>query len=176
VSGQEAVFPPHSEAVQSAWVDYNGHMNVAYYVLIFDHATDEALDHLDLGSAYRARAACSVFVGEMRVGYRREVLAGERVTVTTHLVDADHRRLLLYHQMTSDAGEGVVADNEVLCAHVDLSARRPSPWPLAAQQRLSRHVAAFAASGTRTAIEPRLGRRIALPDAPSSVPPAGAGE
>ena len=58
------------------WVDYNGHMNVAYYVLIFDHATDATLDRLDVGEAYRRRAGCSVFVGEMHVIYRQELLEG----------------------------------------------------------------------------------------------------
>ena len=57
----------YEETVRPEWVDYNGHMNVAYYVLIFDHATDAALDQLDVGEAYRRRAGCSVFVGEMHV-------------------------------------------------------------------------------------------------------------
>ena len=81
------------------WVDYNGHMNVAYYVLIFDHATDATLDRLDVGEAYRRRAGCSVFVGEMHVNYRQEVLRGRACDRYT-LLAFDERRLVLFHEMT----------------------------------------------------------------------------
>ena len=46
------------------WIDYNGHMNVAYYVLAFDHATDAFLDYLGMGQAYRDEQNCSAFVVE----------------------------------------------------------------------------------------------------------------
>ena len=75
-------------------------MNVAYYVLIFDHATDAALDRLDVGEAYRRRAGCSVFVGEMHVNYRQEVVEGDALTVGTRLLAMDERRLVLFHEMT----------------------------------------------------------------------------
>ena len=63
--------------VEAAWIDYNGHMNVAYYVLMFDRATDALLDRLGLGAAYRRRTDHSLFVLESHVTYEREVKAGD---------------------------------------------------------------------------------------------------
>ena len=105
----------YEETVRPEWVDYNGHMNVAYYVLIFDHATDATLDRLDVGEAYRRRAGCSVFVGEMHVNYRQEVLQGDELAIATRLLAFDERRLVLFHEMTCSRFEKPVASNEVLC-------------------------------------------------------------
>ena len=128
----------HGESVRPEWVDYNGHMNVAYYVLIFDHATDAALDRLDVGEAYRRRAGCSVFVGEMHVNYRQEVVEGDALTVGTRLLATDDRRLVLFHEMACSRFPKSVASNEVLCVHVDLATRRPAPWPAGAVETLAR--------------------------------------
>jgi acyl-CoA thioester hydrolase len=134
----------HGESVRPEWVDYNGHMNVAYYVLVFDHATDAALDRLDVGEAYRFRAGCSVFVGEMHVNYRQEVHEGDSLTVETRLLAVDERRLVLFHEMTCPRFAKAVASNEVLCVHVDLANRRPAPWPVEAAETLARALAAHA--------------------------------
>jgi acyl-CoA thioester hydrolase len=131
-----AMFLPHCERVRADWVDYNGHMNVAYYVLIFDHATDAVLDVLDLGASYRARSGCSVFVGEMHVRYRRELLEADEVTVASRLATADERRLVLLHEMTCERAGGIAAVNEVLCVHVDLGTRRGAAWPDGVAARL----------------------------------------
>jgi acyl-CoA thioester hydrolase len=132
----------YEETVRPEWVDYNGHMNVAYYVLIFDHATDAVLDRLDVGEAYRRRTGCSVFVGEMHVNYRQEVLQGDALAIATRLLAIDERRLVLFHEMTCSRFESPVASNEVLCVHVDLATRRPASWPTDAAARLARGLAA----------------------------------
>ena len=134
----------HREGVRPEWVDYNGHMNVAYYVLIFDHATDAALDQLDVGEAYRRRAGCSVFVGEMHVTYRQEVMEGDELTVATRLLASDDRRLVLFHEMSCPRFATPVAGNEVLCVHVDLATRRAAPWPASATETLARALASQA--------------------------------
>ena len=151
--------PPHRETVRPEWVDYNGHMNVAYYVLVFDHATDAALDGLGVGEAYREASGCSVFVGDMHVAYRREVAAGAGLTVTTRPLACDDRRLILFHEMTCARLDGIVAANEVLCVHVDLATRRPLPWPPDAGAALAAAVAA-----DRSCPPPRFaGRAVSLP-------------
>ena len=63
--------------VEPGWIDYNGHMNVAYYVLAFDRATDRMLDLLDVGEAYRRRTEASFFVLESHITYDREVVADD---------------------------------------------------------------------------------------------------
>jgi acyl-CoA thioester hydrolase len=131
----------HRESVRPEWVDYNGHMNVAYYVLVFDHATDATLDQLGVGEAYRLESGCSVFVGEMHVNYLREVMAGDELHVATRLLATDEKRLVMFHEMMCPPPARVVASNEVLCVHVDLGLRRAARWPDAVAAMLRRAVA-----------------------------------
>lgn len=128
----------HRETVRPDWIDYNGHMNVAYYVLVFDHATDSVLDALDLGEAYRQRTTGSVFVGEAHVTYEQEVSEGALLTVSSRILGFDGKRMIVFHEMSGDGTEGLVATNEVLCLHVDLETRRTAPIPAAAATRLER--------------------------------------
>jgi len=153
-----AFFPVHGEIVRPEWVDYNDHMNVAYYVLVFDHATDAVFDHLDLGVAYRERSGCSVFVGEAHVTYECEVRVGDRLRVTSRVLAFDGKRIILYHEMDCDRAGGLVAANEVLCLHVDLTSRRTAPLPQEAVGRLKR------ASARDVGLSPplRAGRTIGL--------------
>jgi acyl-CoA thioester hydrolase len=144
IAGDGSAWAIHHETVRPEWVDYNGHMNVAFYVLVFDHATDAALDRLMLGEHHRRQSGCSVFVGEMHVTYRREVLKGDELTVATRLLASDDRRLVLFHEMACSRFEALVASNEVLCVHVDLGTRRPAPWPAAAAETLARALASQA--------------------------------
>ena len=130
--------PVHREIVRPEWVDYNGHMNVAYYVLVFDHATDAVFDRMDLGKAYRETTGCSLFVGEAHVTYEQEASAGDRLRVTSRILGFDGKRIILYHEMERDDGDGLIATNEVLCLHVDLASRRTAPLPAAAVERIRR--------------------------------------
>jgi acyl-CoA thioester hydrolase len=107
--------------VQAEWIDDNGHMNVAYYVLMFDRATDVLFDRLDLGAAYRQRTNHSMFVLEAHVTYEREVKEGDMLRFTTQLIDADARRLHFFHTMHHAAAGYRAATNELLALHVDLA-------------------------------------------------------
>jgi acyl-CoA thioester hydrolase len=127
----------HREHVRSEWIDYNGHMNVAYFVLVFDHATDAVLERLGVGESYREASGCSVFVGEMRVNYFHEVMCQEELHVRSRVLRTDARRAVIFHRMFSSKVDRVVASNEVICVHVDLSQRRSTPWSPAVAERLS---------------------------------------
>ncbi len=127
----------HREQVRSEWIDYNGHMNVAYYVLVFDHATDAVLERLGIDENYRDTSGCSVFVGDMRVSYFREVVADEELRIRSSLLSRDAKRVVIRHQMFSPRTDQPVASNEVNCVHVDLSRRRSAPWPPAIADRLT---------------------------------------
>lgn len=135
----------HREVVKPEWTDYNGHMNVAYYVLAFDHATDAFLDRLDLGEAYRARTNCSVFVVEAHVTYDQEVHEGDPLAITSRPLEVGGKTLRLFHRM-EHGGEGFqAATNEVMILHVDMETRRTTPWPEDARARLQAAVDADAA-------------------------------
>jgi acyl-CoA thioester hydrolase len=128
-------------AVQADWIDYNGHMNVAYYVLVFDQATDVLLDRLGIGAAYRQRSNHTMYVLEAHVTYEREVKEGDALRVTTQLVDADAKRLHVFHAM-HHAEEGyLAATNELLALHVDLAGPRSVPFAADQQAAVDRLLA-----------------------------------
>lgn len=136
----------HTEAVRPEWIDYNGHMNVAYYVLAFDHATDALLDYLDLGVSYRQRANKSVFVIETHVTYDHEVHAGDPLRFTTQVLGHDAKRLHVFHHMYHATEGFLAATTELIMLHVDLAARRSAPMPdatLAKVEALARAHAAL---------------------------------
>lgn len=135
----------HTERVRPDWIDYNGHMNLAYYVLVFDHATDALLDRVGLGAAYREATGGSVFVAEAHVIYRSEVLAGEDLRVASRVVDVDEKRLRLFHEMTAGDDRRPAAGIELMILHVDLASRRTRPFPAAPLERLRELRAAQAA-------------------------------
>ncbi len=112
----------HFDHVRPEWLDGNGHMNLAYYVVVFDRGTDAWLDLAGLGAPYRARGF-SVFAVETHTLYRREVGEGAALHVHSRLVAGAGKRLHLMHEMTSAGTE--VALQEVLFLHVDLATRRP---------------------------------------------------
>lgn len=124
----------HRDTVQPEWLDGNGHMNLAYYVLVFDRGTDAWLDLAGLGAAYRASVRCSVFAVETHTLYRRESRLGDPLTVRSRLAAADGKRIHLVHEMTSQGIE--TALQEVLFLHVDLTTRRAAPLDASVMARL----------------------------------------
>lgn len=94
MSSTSSLLELHTESVRTEWIDYNGHMNVAYYVLAFDHATDAFLDYLGMDEHYRDERRCSVFTAEAHVTYDREVRLGDPLRFTTQLLDWDAKRVL----------------------------------------------------------------------------------
>ncbi|MBL4721121.1 MAG: thioesterase family protein [Alphaproteobacteria bacterium] len=125
-----------TDTVRPEWIDYNGHMNVAYYVLAFDYATDAFLDYIGLTREFKESVNSTTFALDMNVSYKREVLEGDPLRFTTQLVDADEKRLHFFHQMFHATEGYLAATNEVLSVHVDLDSRRIAPMPDALRQRV----------------------------------------
>jgi acyl-CoA thioester hydrolase len=119
----------HEEIVQPDWVDYNGHMNVAYYVLVFDHATDAMLGLLDMGADYRDRTDSSDFVIESHVSYLSEVVKGDSLQVASLLLGFDDKRLHLFHHMYHGQNGHLCATIELMLVHVDMKSRRAALFP-----------------------------------------------
>jgi len=131
--------------VREEWLDYNGHMNVAYYVLVLDRATDIFMDAIGVDAAYRARVQGSLFALEQHVIYRDEVRLGDPLQVTTQLVDHDDKRVHYFHRMYHGEKGYLAASGEFLSVHVDLGARRSRPFPPEITARIERMKAAHAA-------------------------------
>jgi acyl-CoA thioester hydrolase len=142
------------------WIDYNGHMNLAYYTVLFDQATDLLFDELGLGLDYRRDTLQGTFVAETHNRYERELLVGARVRIATQILATDEKRLYLGHEMFALADGERAATQELMFLHVDLAARRVTPFPPDLRRRIGELAAAHAAL-------PRpdwIGRRIAMPN------------
>lgn len=151
---------PHSEGVVlPEWIDANGHMNLAYYVVLFDQATDLMYDVLGVGQAYRDATGNSTFTAETHTLYERELRVGERVRVVPHLLGADAKRLHYFHEMFHAEGGYRVAAQELIALHIDLSVRRVAPFPHDLSERLMRAVRERAGKPMPEGV----GRRIAMP-------------
>jgi len=124
-----APFRSSQMAVQDDWIDYNGHMNVAYYVVLFDRCIDEAFAHLGLGPDYVKNRNASFFTVEIHVNYIRELPPESPVYCTFQLLAYDQKRVRAWLELFH-ADEGYLsASCEQLFLHVDMNARRTAPFP-----------------------------------------------
>lgn len=145
-------------AVERAWTDGNGHMNVAYYVLAFDRATDAFYAALGIGWDYVRRDARSLFTLAMNVDYLRETRAGDPLAIATRLLDHDHKRIHYFHEMRDARDGALVATNEILALHVDMTTRGGTPFADAVAARL----AAMRAAHARLPGPERVGRALGI--------------
>jgi acyl-CoA thioester hydrolase len=144
------------------WIDYNGHMNLAYYTVLFDQATDLLFDELGLGLDYRRDRKLGTFVAETHNLYERELLVGARVRVATQIIAIDAKRMHIGHEMYALGGPHAgqrTATQELMFLHVDLAARRVCPFPPDMYERVS----VTAASHAGLPHPAWSGRRIAMP-------------
>ncbi|MGL4813530.1 MAG: thioesterase family protein, partial [Beijerinckiaceae bacterium] len=116
-----APFVSSTRRVEESWIDYNGHLNMAYYHVLFDHALDELYAQIGLGPDYLATRHASTFAAECHIRYLRELTRGDPVRVTVQLVDFDDKRIHLF-QTLRHATEGWVSSTcEHLTLHVDMT-------------------------------------------------------
>ncbi len=154
-----ALLELHREDVRPEWIDYNGHMNVAYYLLAFDHATDAFFDYVGLDEAHRRATGMSTFAVEAHVTYQREVAAGDGLRFTTQLLGIDDKRIHFFHRMVHAEKGFLAATTEWLALHVDLGKRRVAPMPESIKARLAQ---VMDAQGSLPA-PPEVGRVIRPP-------------
>ena len=153
--------PQHSEIVTNDWVDYNGHMNVAYYVLIFDHATDVLMNHIRLDQEHRNANGGSMFVVESHIVYEQEVMEGSTVEIDTLVLDVDDKRLHLFMTMREAGSDVTAATIEIMILHVDLNTRKSTPFPIHIKQELSELKEQHASSAQPSQIGRKIGIRKA---------------
>jgi len=113
-----------TEKVIKDWTDYNGHLNVAFYVRIFDIAADVMLDNFKMGGESAKKDKKTTFVAEMHTIYKQEVRLGEEVE--THLTYVDHDKKRIHYRLSMFHKEKkyLAATNEVLSLYVDLEKRK----------------------------------------------------
>src|SRR5579885_224241 len=104
--------------VEPGWIDYNGHLNMAYYNVLFDRAVDEAYELIGVGLDYLKRHKHSTFTAEVHVRYLRELHAGDPVRVTFQLLDYDAKRIHYFEQLFHAEEGWVSATSENMSLHV----------------------------------------------------------
>ena len=125
---QPAPFVVPPAEIESGWIDYNGHMNMAYYNVLFDRAADAAFETIGLTPDYARQRGLSFFVAEIHVCYARELHLGDRVTASFQLIDFDEKRLHVYSELQHIDG-WLSATSEVLYLHIDASGPKVAPMP-----------------------------------------------
>ena len=144
--------------VRDDWTDYNGHLNMAYYHVLFDSAMDVVLDAVGLGPEVAKATGQSIFTAQAQAHYLRELNAGDTVTVDTQLIAHDTKRLHYIQTMRHAANGWTAAISENLVLHVDLTTRRVAPFAPAVLARISALVAAHQA----LPLPAQVGRRVGL--------------
>jgi acyl-CoA thioester hydrolase len=145
--------------IEPQWIDYNGHLNMAYYNVLFDRAIDQFWLELGIGSDYMKTRNGSTFTAECHVRYLREIHLGDPVQVSVLLVAADEKRLHIFEELRHATEGWLSATSENLTVHMDMAARKVAPFPVdiraGIQRVLNLHCAVTRPEG--------IGRKIAMP-------------
>jgi acyl-CoA thioester hydrolase len=153
-----APFDVYRDRVRPEWIDHNQHMNMGYYVVVFDLATDEFFAWVGLDREHRRTLGVTTFCLEAHVTYHREVRVDDPLRFTTLLLGHDAKRIHYIHAMYH-ATEGYLAStNELMSLHVSQVTRRAAPM---ASEILAR-LAEIQAEHDRLPRPPQAGRRIGL--------------
>ncbi len=150
--------------IEEQWIDYNGHLNMAYYNVLFDRCADEVFEIMGMGPAYAAERRMTTYTAEIHVCYVRELHLGDKVTCTFQMLDHDEKRFRAFQELHHVDG-WLAATCEVLTLHVDMSGPKVAPFPPDVMAKLEAMRAAHAA----LPVPERAGRSIAIRrKAPSS--------
>src|SRR5580700_1549920 len=145
--------------IEPQWIDYNGHLNMAYYNVMFDRAIDELWLKLGIGPIYMKERRGSTFTAECHVRYLREIHLGDPVQVSILLVGADEKRLHTFEELRH-AGEGwLSATSENMTIHIDMAARKTAPFP----PDIRALIGTLANAHSTIARPEGIGRKIAMP-------------
>lgn len=131
-----SAFRSSVHSVRPEWIDYNGHMNMAYYAVIFDEAADEIYPQLGFGPDYQA-TGFTTYTAEFHICYLRELHLNDRVTVTLQLLDFDEKRFHTYQEIWHEDG-WCAATGEAMGLHVDQSGPKVAPMPASIQAELQK--------------------------------------
>jgi acyl-CoA thioester hydrolase len=145
--------------VEPAWIDYNGHLNMAYYHVLFDRAVDEAYELLGVGPIYLKERGLSTVAAEVHVRYLRELHAGDPVRVTFQLLGHDAKRMHYFEQLFHAQEGWMSATSENMTLHVDMRAKKTAPFPPDVAARIAKMQASHAMLPRPEA----AGRRIGMP-------------
>lgn len=114
--------------IPQEWIDYNGHLNMAYYNVLFDSAADTAFEKLGCGQEYLKTYNHSFYTAEAHVKYKQELHSGHKVTASFQLIEYDKKRLRVYQELHHEDG-WLAATCELLMLHIDMNGPRVAEMP-----------------------------------------------
>lgn len=144
-------------ALKEEWIDYNGHLNMAYYNVLFDQGCDGAFELFGMGPTYTATRKMTVYSAEAHVRYLREIHLGDEVQATFQILDYDEKRLHAFQELRHVDG-WVSATSEVLTLHIDQSGPKVSPFP----KDIFANIEKMAGEQARLPYPENAGRRIEI--------------
>jgi acyl-CoA thioester hydrolase len=156
---QPAPFVCSVMPIEPQWIDYNGHLNMAYYNVLFDRSLDQFFDMLGVGQKYLKARNKSTMTAECHVRYLREVHQGDPVQVHVLLLAADEKRMHIFEELRHASEGWVSATSECMSLHIDMEVRKVAPYPPDIAARIQA-VAKAQAGAPRPA---GIGRRVAMP-------------
>ncbi len=154
-----APFVSSTMRIDPGWIDYNGHLNMAYYHVLFDRAVDEVFSLVGLNQDYVDTRNASFFAAECHILYKRELTESDLVRVTAQLIAFDTKRLHFYLEMRHASEGWLAATSENLSLHVDLGSRRVTPFP----PDILANLALMKAAHARMPRPATIGRMIGMP-------------
>jgi acyl-CoA thioester hydrolase len=163
-AGDDVLLPPAPflasvMQIEPQWIDYNGHLNMAYYNVMFDRAIDELWLTLGIGPGYMKERKGSTFTAECHVRYLREIHLGDPVQVSILLVGADEKRLHTFEELRHATEGWLSATSENMTIHIDMAARKTAPFPADIRARIE----AVANAHSAVTRPEGIGRKIAMP-------------
>ena len=122
--------------VEARFIDDMGHMNVSWYVHLFDRATWALFRRVGIDDEYQRRAHAGMFAVEHHIRYLGELREGDPLEVHGRLLAASPRSVRLQLLMTDPARQRLAAAAEVVGVHIDMNTRRSTPFPAPLAERL----------------------------------------
>jgi acyl-CoA thioester hydrolase len=147
------------QKVEDQWTDYNGHMNMAYYAVLFDHSAEEMFETFGLGPDYVSKTNCSFFTLETHTTYINEIHAGETVRIENQIIDCDHKRVHYVQQMFHAKENWLSCVLEVMVSHIDLTAKKTSVFPAEIQKQID----TLHESHKALSLPKQVGHKIGIP-------------
>lgn len=116
------------KTIKPEWIDYNGHLNMAYYNVLFDTAADDFYPEIGFGAEYLKDRNFTTYTAEFHICYLRELHLDAKVRVHSWLLDFDAKRFHTYQEIHHEDG-WIAATGEALGLHIDMSGPKVAPMP-----------------------------------------------
>ena len=117
-----------NQIIKKEWTDYNNHMNMSYYILVFDIIWEQILGKFKMGEISAKTTSMSTMVVETHTTYNNEVKEGDEVEVNLTFFDHDKKRLHYKMEMIEKSSKKISATLEMLSLYIDLDARKVSEF------------------------------------------------